>query len=335
MAANQTIIQAVKAAYAHHEVDYRPIIQSMANASQTLANMQEDASKRLNELNKEFNAIDFIGQGQLKKWAHGIRSDKSLTHAEKLVALQDISNSMGVMETWSKEVGELYNDDGAEISGIMGGDIRSWHTSVITGKFYGPNSVQDQNNDGTISEEEFKLKPVDYIDGKMKILNYDGTYVTVDQLEGNFPKKSDSDKLYNSLERSYKKISGTVTASDIDLEVLERSDILKNRILSNPSEFKSFIFDKPIRIDGGETVTFAEYYLQEYPTDIHEDNVKIAAILVKLKEEGLTPKAQEILQNELYKQIAAADNINEKEELLKFMQKSIQYSLDTKHGITR
>lgn len=330
MAANQTIIQAVKSAYAHHEVDYSPIIQSMANTAQTLANMQEDASKKIDELNSAFNVLDFVGNEELESFAYGVRNDKSISHQEKLSKLKEIKNSMSIMDTWSESVKEIYKDGGTEISGAMNELESSWHTSLITGKYYGPNSVQDQNNDGEISEEEFKLKPVKFKNGKMMILNWDGGYVTTDQLKSKFPKKSDSSGLYDDF-LSATKVKQEFNKNDIEDHVQTQLDILEVKMDEDPAAYRSFIFDKKIRVDDGDTKTFVEYFLENYDVSSLESQ-KILNLLKEYTAKGMSPGGYKILDGMLFKQIVAEEGVNVKVELLKFMKRSMEHKLNKKYS---
>jgi hypothetical protein len=323
--ANQTIIEAVKAAYTPHKVDYTPVIQSMANMSQTLSDMRKDASDKVNELDKSFNAIDFLGQKEMELFAYDVRNDQSLTHTEKMSKMAEFKNSMNILEEWSGKVGELYENQGALLSGAMSGEQLSWHTSLLTGKYYGANSIQDLNRDGVISEDEAKLKPIKFDQGKLKILNWDGTYITTKELKKNFPKKTDSDGIFKSINNA-KKLPSKFNKNDINNHVNNKSDEIRVLIDSDPAALNSFIYDKPLRIDRDDPITFVEYFLENYDADNPESEI-IANELTRIGKEELDAEAIKILNNELFKQIIAVEKTDVKKELIDFIKEHLKYNI--------
>ena len=90
MAANQTIIQAAKAAYTQPKVDISGQLQSMVAISKMVTDMADKAAKKANSLNKEFNSLSSLNNEGFKQFAIEKRNDKNLTQPEKLEIFKDI-----------------------------------------------------------------------------------------------------------------------------------------------------------------------------------------------------------------------------------------------------
>ena len=152
MAANQTIIQAAKAAYARPKIDVSAQVGAMAAVSKMVVKLGEEAKKKMDELNKEFNLMDFMDKPELEAMMTEIRNDKSLSQEEKIAKFKGYKNSMNILEEWSLKVGEMIKNE--EISGGMDSETHAWLSTIVSGKFYGPHSLQDKNDDGEISDDE-------------------------------------------------------------------------------------------------------------------------------------------------------------------------------------
>ena len=335
MAGNQTIIQAAKAAYTHHKVDYTPMIKAMGLAAESIAQVTKAAIARTNKINKDFSlAMGKQENETLRNEFLQIRNDKSLSANQKLTVAKSLKKDTDLLSEYTKSISKPFENNGAELSKGVHPIMRGYHASIISGEFYGPNSVQDRNQDGVISEEESKIIPVrtDVVDGvpRLLILDQYGTdYITVDQLDDNFPSLEDGLGLKKEFERT-KKVRTDFNRNDINGHVEDQMDAMKGFINTDPMGVQSFIHDQPLRIDNGELKTFREYYLDEYAGKGTDDKLEddIRATIGKLREDGeMSQEAEESFEHMLFLQLIEADDENINDLLLEYMEKALTYNL--------
>jgi hypothetical protein len=342
MAGNQTIIQAAKAAYTPHKVDYTPMIEAMGYAAESIAQLTKAAIERTNKINKDFTlAMGKQENEVLRNEFIKIRNDKSLSEDQKLTAVKYIKKDTDLLAEYTKNISKPFENNGAKLSKGVHPIMRGYHASLISQKFYGPNSMQDRNQDGVISDEESKIIPVKtgMVDGvpRLLILNQYGTdYITVDQLDDNFPSLEDGVSLRNDFEKT-KKVPSDFTGSSTDINnwVNDKMDLMKSLIDTDPMGVQSFIHDQPLRIDSGELRTFREYYLDNYKSGVSSDEYEkiekqIKTVIGELKESGkMSKEAEESFEHMLFLQLIEADDENVNDLLLEYMEKALTYKLKT------
>ena len=327
--ANRTIIEAAKMAYTQPKLDISGQLESMAAISKMVTTMATAASKRTDQLNKSFNAIDWLGHDELYKFGSEIRNRKDLSHGQKMQVFKDIKNSMNVLETWSKNVGDLFANDGENMSGAVNSKTKNWLSSVITGSFYGPNSIQDRNNDGVITEDESKIKPVIFKDNTLKILSPEGIYVSVDELPSNFTEKSDSDALASEIS---KVSSGIGIKGRSVTDFVEQSMVgIKSSILKNKKATQSLMYDEIFLMPGHSGgISFVDWFLDnsniwDMPADKQDVGDKIQEELDKMSVSGFDKKSAEEFKNNLFRELS--QYVDVEEDLINFLQQSIEHSL--------
>lgn len=326
MAANQTIINAAKAAYTRPKVDVSAQVKAMAAVSQMVVKLGEDAKKKMDELNKEFNLMDFMDKPELEAMMTEIRNDKSLSQEEKITKFKGYKNSMNKLEEWSLTVGEMFKNE--EISGGMDSETQTWLSTLISGKFYGPNSLQDKNNDGVISDDERDaLSPIRMNPGnkKMEVLGVDGKYISVDKLPGSFIKKTDGKSLGDGI----RKISSGVTKGALKDPYIEENLVkINDAILNDSKGTKSAKYDQRFNMKyepGGQT--FVEYYLENYLNDVseYEGDDDLIKLINDYDDALYGSKAKKVFANNIFRSITENEDTND--EFLQFIKLSMEYSL--------
>lgn len=328
MAANQTIIQAAKAAYARPKIDVSAQVKAMATVSQMVVKLGEEAKKKMDELNKEFNLLDFMDKPQLEAMMTEIRNDKSLSQEEKIAKFKGYKNSMNILEEWSLTVGEMIKDE--TISEGMDSEEKAWLTTIVSGKFYGPHSLQDKNNDGEISDEEASaLAPVrmNPSSKKLQVLGIDGKYVNVDKLQGSFLKKTDSNKVGAAIRLASSRVTkgekkdAYINKSMVSIRTALEADSKANKSAKYDQRF-SMEDEDGDDINGGQT--FVEYYLENWDGWDVEQNADLLALINGYNAALEGSKAQKEFGNNIFRTITENEDTND--EFLKFIRKSMEYS---------
>lgn len=338
---NPTIIQAAQAAYAHRPaVDYSGYIQGLASISKGLVDGANKAAKKVNELNKAWNVLDFEGAGgAIEQMAWNYRNDPNLTYNQKLEGIRGLKNSINVLETYSSSIGELILNE--TLSGGEDAKTKSWINALINKRYYGPNSIQDQNNDSKISDEEKLLQPVKIENNQFKILNYDGEYVRVDSLKSSFGSKDDSADIKTMIDKvtRTKSLGGKPKEKYIANEMGNIMNVLNN----NKKAKMSLMFDQGFTVaDDIFDYTFVDYYLSseaavtegmnedfkvQYNKFITEGLILDPTTKKYVKYESLAPEVQTQMK-QLIVIDAIKNDVNIYDDLEKFIKKVIDYSMD-------
>ena len=326
MAANQTIIQAAKAAYTRHKIDISGQLQSMAAISKMVTDMADKAAKKANSLNKEFNSLESLNNEGFKQFAIEKRNDKNLTQQEKLTIFKDIKNGANLYDEWKKKNSKLLEKGAKGMSGYMDPKTKMWLSSVVAGDFYGEAFDFDIDGDGVISDKEKNLSPIKIIDNKLKILNSSGDYIGIDELEDNFPEKSDSDALYNETlsKEAENRFKGNKN------EVIRYVQGIRNDLVNTmeAGSVESFTYDKAAVING-KSQFFYEYYLDNYA--INSDDADLARDIElyrmgQMEVNGevitMTGEQKKEFSRNIFRSIVAedAENIDLEKEVLDFIQ---------------
>lgn len=350
MAANQTIIQAAKSAYTRHTPDISGQLKSMAAISEMVTNMAAKASKRTDELNKAFNAVDYLDKKDLKAFGLSIRNNPDLSQEEKVEIFANLKNSTNILEEWSNTVGELFENDGELLSGSLDPKERAWLATIITGDYFGKDfDFDDDGKPGITKYDEDDnpigiLQPIKMIDNQLQILNQNGEYTSVDKLKSKFTKKTDGDKAVIAINKLSKKKAFNDAGFNPDEAGLNSymkgiEVEIKNLINSDKRATESLKYDKIFNmdgVDGGQT--FVEWFLQngslwDVDTEKGDNQAIIDQINLELKslESGpmsdLSEEGKKEFRNNLYRELIQTGAKIEG-DLLNFLKQSIRYTQD-------
>ena len=347
MAANQTIIQAAKAAYTRPKVDISGQLKSMAAISESITAMAKAASKKVDELNKAFNAVDYLNKEDLKQFGLSIRNDKNLTQQEKITIFTDLKNSTNTLEEWSKKVSELFEDEGAELSESMDPTEKAWLSTIITGDYFGEDFDFDDDGVPGITEYDENdepigiLKPLKMINNQLHILNADGDYKSVHELRNKFIKKSDSNdaaKVINDLStnKAFSASGFADTAEGLDSYIKLKEIEINNLIKNDKAGAKSLMYDQIFAmdgVDGGQT--FVEWFLQngslwDVDTEKGDNQAIIDQINLELQSligSSISEESKKEMRNILFRELIEP-GADIEGDLLNFLKQSIRYTQD-------
>jgi|21_taG_2_1085346.scaffolds.fasta_scaffold04184_2 hypothetical protein len=350
MAANQTIIQAAKAAYTRHTPDISGQLKSMAAISEMVTSIAAKASKKTDELNKAFNAVDYLDKKDLKAFGLSIRNNPDLSQEEKIEIFTNLKNSTNTLEEWSNTVGDLFANDGELLSGSMDPKEKAWLATIITGDYFGKDfDFDDDGKPGITKYDEDDnpvgiLQPIKMIDNQLQILNQDGEYTSVDKLKSKFTKKTDGDEVKTAINKlsspkEFKASGFSENTSGLNSYMELKAIEIKNLIESDKNATESLKYDKIFNmdgVDGGQT--FVEWFLQngslwDVDTKKGDNQAIIDQINLELKslESGaasdLSEESKKEWRNNLYRELVQT-GANIEGDLLNFLKQSIRYTQD-------
>ena len=353
MAANQTIIEAAKAAYTKHNVDVSAQVAAMAAVSKGVIALAKSARDRLKKLNKAFNVSEDLKNKELLPWFKSIRNNKDLSQNQKIKIAKTFGEDDGVLETWSLDLQDKMENE--ELSKQIPATKSAWHSSIIDGSWFKTTHNIDLNNDGDTDDPgEQGLQPVimDYSINRMKILNEKGEYVTVDNLDGVIETTIDSKDAKNTYTKFTKKsVMNGANINNIPTAVQNVQDELRDEFsVGGRKSMLSFAYDRSLRLNEHENMTFVEYFLENYlegdEMDDYEYDTEGKIIDYDLLPEyqrikiaynkwidgdDLNTKEKEELGRNLFRSIAGDDleNIDLEEELIEFIGIAAKYKLNT------
>jgi len=369
MAANQTIIQAAKAAYTRHKVDISGQLASMAAISKMVVGMGKAAEKKLKKLNKTFSVGEKFKNQKLLPFFKTIRNSKDIPYDQKIKIAKNYANDDGVVETWGKDLQK--KTEGKDISKQIPATKSAWHSSIIDGSWFETTHDIDLNNDGDVDDKgERGLEPVimDYKLNRMRILNEHGEYVTVDNLDASIPLTTDSDgakSTYNKYTNKSAMSGGNINNIPTAVKTVESE--MRDEFRTNSKSMVSFAYDRSLDINETENMTFVEYFLQNYLEEEVSDKPRIIMQEGKevevpadyefdaegkiIRDYDLLPEYNKIVTEynkwidgddlnieekeefgrNLFRSIVGDDmeNINLEKELLKFIRVAAKYKLKT------
>jgi len=358
MAANQAIIEAAAKAYAFHETDMSGSIKMMAEVSKQITGIVNKAIEKTKQIDTDFNVLQGLENKALINLAVQKRNDPTLTQAEKIKWFQDIKKSADLLEEWSIDVNGIFKDNGKEISGAMDEAELTWLASVRSGEYFEGTYNIDINDNGTIDDSEKNLQPLKIENDKLLILDKQGNYIDVNKLRSSkeFAKNSDSEKFYNLVaavrddKGQGNKFEGT---THVELDEYLQTKRLDYENTVNTKEINSMAYDKKLNVNG-ENVYFYEHYVNEYAITEADASIKqhLEAYqndqVYTVDSEGrnpgddgyiitlefMTKEEKERMGKILFKQIAAAENIDLKTEVLDWVQMSLRSSMIKKHQLS-
>ena len=348
MAANQTIIQAAKAAYTRPKVDISGQLQSMAAISKMVTDMATKASKKTDELNKAFNAVDYLDKKDLKQFGLSIRNNPNLSQEEKIEIFTNLKNSINKLEEWSDKVGKLFENDGALLSGSMDSTEKAWLSSIITGDYFGKDFDFDGDGKPGITKYDEDgnpigiLQPIKMIDNQLQILNEKGEYTSVDKLKNIFTKKTDGEKTaleINKLQspKAFKDAGFGDTAEGLDSYIKLKEVEINNLISRDKAGTESLMYDEKFNmdgVDGGQT--FVEWFLQNgslWDIDTAEGDNQAIIDQINLELESLSTStfldeaSKKEMRNNLFRELIEV-GADIEGDLLNFLKQSIRYTQD-------
>ena len=318
MAANTTIIQAVGQRYAPQKFDYSGYIKGLASVASFLVEKKKIATSRVDNISKiSDDAIGNITDNNLgvnveaavqeqrdlayqatKNMGGFHWTDKNKTaKTEYQTALTNIENIVKDNTNWNNLQGEIIKSIGSKtISSYGGAKQKNWLYNIV-------------NNETGI--EFVKIE-----DGVTKIMNPEGEYVSLEELDTDFILKNSSDKLYKKINKNrdeYDEIISEHETSMKDYDALlkvdaagaaatraegdkikERAEKFKTQslldienMIQDEDAFRSDVFDNTYVLADGTTARFVDYYLSEGGMMDKEQQDQFNKNLEELKNEFL------------------------------------------------
>ena len=325
--ANKTIIEAARMAYTPVPVDISAQIDAMATVSQMGVALAEQAMKRTNQLDKAFNAVDWLNQEDLYTFGKNIRNSKEYSHGEKMQIFEVLKNDTNLLGEWSADITKIFQNNGADLSGALDMKTQTWLSSIITGNYFGSDFDFDIDGDNKISQQEKNLKPLIIQENQLSILSPDGNYIPISKLPSNFIKKSDGNKIASNIQQTSRKVThGRTKRTHIEQEML----IIKNNIENDHNAEQSLMYDHKFSTRSfPKGSTFVDYFLRNsklWDLSTNKDLLdKLNASLAEIDNSTYDEKVKISLKNNLFKEIATYTDV--KDDFFEFIEKSIKYSL--------
>jgi|3_EtaG_2_1085321.scaffolds.fasta_scaffold03066_2 hypothetical protein len=289
MAANEAIIRAAGQRYAPQKIDYSGYIKGLASVASFLVAKKKAATSRIDNISKISNdAIGDITDNSLgvkveaavrelrdsayqatknmKKSFHWTEKNKT-AKAEYQKALTGIENIVKDNTNWNNLKGEI---------------IKSLKTKTgknknkVVSNFGG---AKQKNWLYNVAHNETGIEFVRIENGVTKIMNHEGEYVPLEELDTDFILKESSDEVhetitegkdeYDVIMKDYDKLLKVDPANAAGIKA--EGDALKEKYLTkiwniidnDESAFRSDAFDNSYTLKDGTTVKFVDYYLSE------------------------------------------------------------------------
>ena len=241
--ANQTIINAARAAYTPAKKDISGYLTGLTSIAPGLVQRKQSGIDRTGELNKAYSVFDTTGMDDalVKEITNlrqmGLEASKqmqmSLPFTKQYKEAKNIYDaSLSSAEVLKKDV-EVYNefknkildDFTAEVGGktvlsniseSMSPEIQMYLLNVIEGNY-----TQDFNRDGVISEEEKNIKWFKFKNGRLNILSMDGaSYMPITNFENTKFTTADAGEDLSNLLYSFTKKSASDDPTTDELNAL-------------------------------------------------------------------------------------------------------------------
>tara|TARA_R110002096_G_scaffold51488_3_gene134545 strand:- start:869 stop:2041 length:1173 start_codon:yes stop_codon:yes gene_type:complete len=318
MAANTTIIQAAGQRYAPQKVDYSGYIKGLASVASFLVAKKKTAVSKIDNINKiNKDAIGSIQDNNLGANVEAaVQEQRDLAYqatksmggfhwtkknktakAEYQKALTNIESIVKDNTNWNDLQGEIIKGIGNKtISSYGGAKQKNWLYNVV-------------NNETGI--EFVKIE-----DGVTKIMNPEGEYVSLEELDTNFILKESSKKLYKNINKNRDEYDKIISEHETSMEgyddllkvdptnaaiikaeggkIKERAEKFKTQSLidieneiQNEDAFRSDVFDNTYVLADGTTARFVDYYLSERGMMDKEQQDQFNKGLQELKDEFL------------------------------------------------
>ena len=283
--ANQTIINAARAAYTPAKVDISGYLTGLTAIAQGLVQRKQAGIDRTGELNKAYSTFDTTGMDkalveEIKKLRQmGIDASKemqmSLPFTKKFKEAKNIYDaSLSSAQVLKEDVkifddfkDKILEDFTAEVGGktvlsniseSMSPEIQMYLLNVIEGNY-----TQDFNRDGVVSEEEKNIKWFKFENGRLNILSMDGaSYMPITAFKNTQFTTADAGENLSLLLREFVK---TASSDNKTTEELERSinnlyiPQLKSELKKDQNARNSLFFDYEFNTANG-MVSFIDFY---------------------------------------------------------------------------
>ena len=283
--ANQTIINAARAAYTPAKVDISGYLTGLTAIAQGLVQRKQAGIDRTGELNKAYSTFDTTGMDkalveEIKKLRQmGIDASKemqmSLPFTKKFKEAKNIYDASLSSAQVLKEDVKIYNefktkiieDFTAEVGGktvlsniseSMSPEIQMYLLNVIEGNY-----TQDFNRDGVVSEEEKNIKWFKFENGRLNILSMDGaSYMPITNFQNTKFTTADAGEDLSNLLYSFTKKSASDDPTTDELDALINNNALPrlmSELKKDQNARNSLFFDYEFNTANG-MVSFIDFY---------------------------------------------------------------------------
>jgi len=300
--ANQTIINAARAAYTPVKKDISGYLTGLTSIAQGLVQRKQSGIDRTGELNKAYSVFDTTGMDEaLVKEITSLRQmgvdaskqmQMSLPFTKQFKEAKNIYDaSLSSAQVLKKDVkifdkfkDRILKDFTAPVGGktvlnnmseSMSPEVQMYLLNVIEGNF-----TQDFNRDGTVSEQEENIKWFKFENGRLNILSMDGaSYMPITTFKNTQFTTADAGDNLDKLLREFVKTSSTDNKTT---EELERSinnlyiPRLKSELNKDLNARNSLFFDYEFNTENG-MVNFIDYYFgnSSYRYNISESGKEV------------------------------------------------------------
>jgi len=283
--ANQTIINAARAAYTPAKVDISGYLTGLTAIAQGLVKRKQAGIDRTGELNKAYSVFDTTGMDkalieEIKRLRQmGVDASKemqmSLPFTKKFKEAKNIYDASLSSAQMLKEDVKIYNefknkileDFTAEVGGktvlsniseSMSPEIQMYLLNVIEGNY-----TQDFNRDGVVSEEEKNIKWFKFENGRLNILSMDGaSYMPITAFQNTKFTTADAGEDLSNLLYSFTKKSASDDPTTDELNALINNNALPrlaSELKKDQNARNSLFFDYEFNTGNG-MISFIDYY---------------------------------------------------------------------------
>ena len=300
--ANQTIINAARAAYTPAKVDISGYLTGLTSIAQGLVQRKQSGIDRTGELNKAYSTFDTTGMDEaLVKEITSLRQmgvdaskqmQMSLPFTKQFKEAKNIYDASLSSAQVLKEDVKIYNefkgtildDFTAEVGGktvlsniseSMSPEIQMYLLNVIEGNY-----TQDFNRDGTVSEEEKNIKWFKFENGRLNILSMDGaSYMPITNFQNTKFTTADAGEDLSNLLYSFTKKSASDDPSTVELDALINNNALPrlmSELKKDQNARNSLFFDYEFNTENG-MINFIDFYLNKtsYRENMSEEGKEI------------------------------------------------------------
>ena len=283
--ANQTIINAARAAYTPAKKDISGYLTGLTSIAKGLVQRKQSGIDRTGELNKAYSVFDTTGMDEaLVKEITNLRQmgldaskqmQMSLPFTKQFKEAKNIYDaSLSSAQVLKKDVkifdkfkDRILKDFTAPVGGktvlnnmseSMSPEVQMYLLNVIEGNF-----TQDFNRDGTVSEQEENIKWFKFENGRLNILSMDGaSYMPITTFKNTQFTTADAGDNLDKLLREFVKTSSTDNKTTKELERSINNlyiPRLKSELNKDLNARNSLFFDYEFNTENG-MVNFIDYY---------------------------------------------------------------------------
>ena len=283
--ANQTIINAARAAYTPAKKDISGYLTGLTAIAQGLVQRKQAGIDRTGELNKAYSTFDTTGMDKAlveeitKLRQMGVDASKemqmSLPFTQKFKEAKNIYDASLSSAQMLKEDVKIYNefktkiveDFTAEVGGktvlsniseSMSPEIQMYLLNVIEGNF-----TQDFNRDGVVSEQEKNIKWFEFKNGRLNILSMDGaSYMPITNFQNTKFTTADAGEDLSNLLYSFTKKSASDDPTTDELDALINNNALPrlmSELKKDQNARNSLFFDYEFNTEKG-LISFIDFY---------------------------------------------------------------------------